>query len=135
MSTTTLDPQFLQAALLVTSFKGKRMLAVQGALLHLALSGRDFTAAEIPDVLVNGSKNLAGCASGALVAQGLLIVVARVPSPKPNAKGRKLDLFRLAPNKYETALTFLERNGLPRPSANQQIELAIQPLHLLNGGE
>ncbi len=121
---TTLSTDFLQAALLVTNFKGKRMMAIEAALLTMAVNGEDFTACDIPDVLVNGSKNLAGCACGALVAQGLLKVVTRIKSTKPNAKGRKLDVFRIADGKRETARTWLSANGFKQPEA-RQAELSL----------
>lgn len=121
--TTTLEPSFLQACLLIQNFKGADMRRVQGALLFIALGGQDFTAAELPGEVVGDSKHIAGAATGALVAQGLLVVVGRVKSPRENAKGRKLDVLRLAPLKRGTVLTWMRANGLPVPQAGQQMEL------------
>lgn len=121
--TTTLEPSFLQACLLMQNFKGADMRRVQGALLAMALRG-DFTAAELPGEIVGDSKHIAGAATGALVAQGLLCVVGRVKSPRENAKGRKLDVLRLASGKRGTVLTWLRANNLPVPQAGQQMELA-----------
>lgn len=117
---TTLSPDFLTAALLVTNFKGKKMMSVQAALLTMGLSGQDFTAAQIPSELVGDSKNISGCASGSLVAQGLITVVSRMPSPKLNAKGRKLDVFRIADGKRETAKAWLRVNGFQQVEARQE---------------
>ena len=52
-------------------------------------------------------------------------MVGRVKSPRENAKGRKLDLLRLAPGKRGTALTWLRANSLPVPVAGQQVEMAL----------
>lgn len=122
--TTTLEPSFLQACLLLNSFKGRPMAVAQGALLYLALNG-DCTAAELPGEVTGGSKYIPGAATGALIAQGLLVVVGRVKSPRENAKGRKLDLLRLAPGKRGTALAWLRANNLPVPIAGQQQEMAL----------
>lgn len=124
MNSTTLEPSFLQAALLMMNFKGKRMTAVQGAMLALALDGRTITAVDIPDILVAGSTHLAGAACGALVALDLLEVVGRVKSPKPNAKGRKLDQFRLADGRRGAANAWLNANGLPK-FQERQAEMAL----------
>ncbi len=121
--TTTLDPQFLRAIILVTAFKPEPMKRAQAALLLLALTGQDFTAAELPGEITNGSKHLAGAATGALVGQGLLSVVARVKSPNANAKGRKLDLLRIAPGKFNTVQAWLEANGIGIPPSRSQPEL------------
>lgn len=121
---TVLDPQFLVACLQISAFKGGQMKACQGALLTLALADGDFTAAELPESVTGGSRHLAGAATGSLISMGLLVVVDRVKSPDLKAKGRKLDVLRLAPGKRQTALTFIERNGLPIPKVGQ-IELAI----------
>lgn len=122
--TTTLEPSFLQAALLMMNFKGKRMTAIMGAMLALALDGRTITATDIPDVMVDGSKHLAGAACGALVSQELLVVVGRVKSTKPNAKGRKLDQFRLAPGRMNAAVAWFKAQDLPLPKAGQ-MEMAV----------
>ena len=109
--TTTLCPQFLRAVVLMTCFRGKAMQSAQAALLLIGLKGHDFTAAELPAEITNGSRHLAGAATGALIAQGLLEVVARVKSPRPEAKGRKLDVLRIPAAKRETAKTWLRANG------------------------
>lgn len=122
---TTLDPSFLTAVLLLNSFKHRPMLMTQAALLHMALSGLEFTAADLPGEVTQGSKHIAGAATGALISQGLLIVVRRIPSPRPEAKGRKLDVLRLAQGKRGTAATWLKVNGLPTPETVAQMGLAI----------
>jgi len=126
---TTLDPSFLRAVVLLSGFKPSRMLSAQAGLLYLALAGKlgDFTAANLPAELTDGSKHLAGAATGALIASGLLEVVGRIKSPNPSAKGRKLDLLRLGTLKRNTALRWLETNGFPPPPAyqHQQLELVV----------
>lgn len=121
---TTLDAQFLRAVVLVCGFKPRRMVAAQAGLLLIGLRQGEFTAAELPAEL--GGKNLSGCAAGALVAEGLLTVVGRVKSPLASAKGRKLNLFRIA--NRETARAWLRANDIPdvqRPMANVQSEMAL----------
>lgn len=105
------------------SFKGGQMIATKCALLRMAISGLDFTAADVSPSITQGSRHIAGAATGSLIAEGLLVVVDRVKSPLPNAKGRKLDLLRLAPGKAPTAKTFLERHGIPCPRPGEQMEL------------
>lgn len=122
---TTLEPDFLTAVLLMHSFKHKPMIMAQAALLHLSLRGLDFTAADLPGEVTGGSRHIAGAATGALIAQGLLIVVGRQKSPRPEAKGRKLDVLRLGPGCRSTVITWLRANGLPTPEAVQQMALAI----------
>jgi hypothetical protein len=121
---TTLDSQFLRAVVIMTGFKPNRMLRAQAALLSFALKYQDFTAHDIPAEITEGSKHVAGAATGALIAAGLLTVVDRIKSPDPKAKGRKLDVLRLASGKLHTARAWLTANGFdPSPL---QIE-ALQP--------
>ena len=120
--TTTLEPDFLVAVVRMITFKGRKMLGAQAALLHLALKGVDFTAAELPGEIVGDSRHIAGAATGALIAQGLLVVVDRIKSPRPEAKGRKLDVLRLAAGKRSTAITWLKANALPVSEGEETIQ-------------
>lgn len=108
---TTLAPDFLAAIVTMTAFKPRPMLNAEAGLLYLALRGLDFTESDLPAEI--GGKHLSGAATGALIAQGLIIPVGRIKSPKENAKGRKLDVLRLADGKRQTALVWLKRNGFP----------------------
>ena len=117
---TTLDVSFLRAVVLVTGFKHKPMTSAQAALLLLGLRVPTFCAADLPPEICNGNKHLAGCATGALIAQGLLEVVGRVKSPNPDAKGRKLDVLRIPDSKRSTATTWLVRNGFTVEQPGQQ---------------
>lgn len=123
--TTTLDPQFLRAVVLMGDFKPGPMRLAKAALLAFALTGEDFTAAHLPAEITGGNKHLAGAASGALVSAGLLRVVDRVKSPNPNAKGRKLDVFRLAPGKAAAVRTWFAAQQLtpPQPAGAAQLNL------------
>ena len=105
--TTTLDPQFLRAIALLCGFKPSRMAAAQAGLLCIGLHCDTFTAADLPGEL--GGKHLSGAATGALVATGLLTVTGRIKSPNSNAKGRKLDVLRLA--SPGLAKSWLNANG------------------------
>lgn len=121
---TTLDSSFLRAVCLVSGFKGSAMVSCQAALLCIGLRGQTFTGADIPAELTSGSKHIAGCATGGLVAIGLLEVVGRVKSPNPDAKGRKLDLLQIPAPKYSTARAWLNAHGIEPPaSRSDQLEL------------
>ena len=115
---TSLDPQFLRAVVLMTGFKPDKMRRVQAALLMLGLQGLDYTAADIPDELTEGSKHIAGAATGSLVAIGLLSVIGRIKSPEAKAKGRKLDLLRIASR--DKARCWLRSNGFEIPVMENQ---------------
>lgn len=106
--TTTLEPQFLRICLAMSDFKPGSMLETKGALLILGLRYPEFTAADLPQGY--GGTHLSGAATGALVAEGLLEVCGRIKSPKPNAKGRKLDVLRLV--SVELAKTWLRANRI-----------------------
>ena len=95
-STTTLDASFLRTVVILTGFKPEKMRRCQAALLMIGFAGMDYSAADIPQELTEGSRHIAGAATGALVSIGLLNVVGRIKSPHDSAKGLKLDLLRLA---------------------------------------
>lgn len=122
--TTTLDPQFLRATILMTSFKGNDMVRAQACLLLIGLRGLDFTAADLPADVTNGSRHLAGAACGALIAQGLIDVVGREKSPNPDAKGRKVDTLRIPSNKAETARTWLRAHGVEPTERQAELPLS-----------
>lgn len=119
--TTTLDPQFLRAVVLLTGFKPHRMRRVQAALLMLGFTGQDYTAADIPDELTEGSRHIAGAATGSLIAIGLLTVTRREKSPEAKAKGRKLDVLRLT--SIEKAKCWLRENQFEIPTETNQLQL------------
>ena len=112
----TLDPQFLRAIVLMTDFKPGDARRVKAALLVLAVNGLDFTAADLPDEITNGDIHIAGAACGALVSERLIVAVNRRKSPDPKAKGRKLNVYRLAMGRLETARTWFRAQGLTPPS-------------------
>lgn len=122
---TTLEPSFLRACVLLCGFKGGQMKAAQACLLLMALRQDTMNAAMMPAELTHGSRHLAGAATGALIAQGLLEVVGRVKSPVVSAKGRKLDVLAIPQGKRSTVQTWLRSNGFePEQPANvQQLEL------------
>jgi hypothetical protein len=119
---TTLDPQFLRAIVLLCGFKPEKMKRAQAALLLIGLRAQEFTAAELPGEITEGSKHIAGAATGALVAEGLLEVIGRVKSPRPDAKGRKLDVLRIPREKWNTVKTWLRINGI-QETLQEQAEL------------
>lgn len=112
---TTLDPQFLRAVVLMTDFKPGDARRVKSALLALAVNGLEFTAADLPAEIANGDIHIAGAACGALVSENLITAVARVKSPDPKAKGRKLNVYRLAAGRLATARAWFAAQGLNPP--------------------
>lgn len=122
---TTLEPNFLLAVLRMSEFKREKLLGAKAGLLAMALRGQDFTAADLPADLTEGSKHRAGAATGSLVAMGLLIAVDRVKSTKENAKGRRVDVLRLAPGKKSTVITWFRANDLPLPLVEDQTRMAL----------
>lgn len=109
------DPSFLRAVVLVCAYKAKAMERAEVALLCLALTGREFTAANLTGEITRGSRTIAGCATGALASMGLIACVGRCKSPNPAANGRRLDVWRLADGKGESARTLLRRYGVEEP--------------------
>jgi hypothetical protein len=120
---TTLDTSFLRAVVLMSNFRGGPMKSAQAALLMIGLRGEDFLASDLPGEITNGSKHLAGAATGALVALGLIECVGRVKSPDVRAKGRKLDVWRIPGAKVSTARTWLRSNGYTVPETAEQLSL------------
>ena len=120
--TTTLDRDFLGAVILMSGFRGNAMKACQAALLMIGLR-QDFSGADLPGELTNGSKHIAGAACGALLAQGLIEAVGRIKSPHPDAKGRKLNLYRIPSHRTNTARTWLRANGFIVPESAEQLSL------------
>lgn len=125
---TKLDKDFLAAIVLVFSFRGDAMQAAQGAFLSILLQHGTATAADLPRELIkdkfgNPSAHLSGCVTGALVAQGLIQEAGRVKSPDPAAKGRKLNVWRIVPEKRSTAKAWLTSHGYPIPETAEQLSL------------
>lgn len=104
----------------MTAHKPQAMRRAQAALLYLGLQGFEFTAADLPSEVTEGSQHIAGAATGALVAQGLLVVTGRIKSPKPEAKGRKLDVLRLPDDRRATAKHWLRANGFTTDYQTQE---------------
>lgn len=98
------------------------MQSAQAGLLYLGFQG-DFTAADLPGELTNGSRHIAGAATGALVAQELIECVGRVKSPTPSAKGRKVDVWRIPAHRISAARAWLRANGYAPPSSETQLSL------------
>ena len=124
---TTLDPQFLRAVILVSGFRPRPMETAQIALLCIGLRGGRFCAADLPGEITHGDQHIAGCACGSLASTGLIECVGRMKSPRPDAKGRKLDVWEIPGNKRATAEAWLRAHGVneaPRPAA--QVEMVLE---------
>jgi len=113
--TTTLEPQFLRALVLMGDFKPGEMRGVKARLLALAVTGAEFTAADLPAEISNGDIHIAGAACGALVSENLITAVGRVKSPDPRAKGRKLNVYRIACGRLTAAMAWFKAQGLTPP--------------------
>jgi hypothetical protein len=122
--TTTLEPSFLQAAMLVNAFKGDRMKAAQAAMIYRALTHPEVVATDIPETITEGDAHISGCASGALVSIKLLEAVGRVKSPDPAAKGRKLNIYRIPHDRIGAARAWLRANNLPEAQAQTELRLS-----------
>ncbi len=122
---TTLDKDFLRAVILTVGFRGDAMHSACAALLMIGLRGQDFTGADLPGELTQGSKTLAGCACGYLTAAGLVECVGRIKSPNPDAKGRKVNQLRIPADKVATVKTLLTRWGYLDAIPASQSELTL----------
>jgi hypothetical protein len=118
--TTTLSTSFLRAVVVITSNTPEPMKRAKAALLLFSLRQVDFTAAVLPAEITNGSRHLAGAATGSLIAEGFLKVVGRVKSPHSNAKGRKLDLLRGVSS--ERTKTWLRTNAVEIPIGTEPVD-------------
>ena len=119
--TTTLDPQFLRAVILITGFKPNRMRQTQAALLLIGCHCENFTACDIPRDITNGDRHLAGAAVGSMIAAGLLKVVGRVKSPDRSANGRKLDVLQIV--NIEKAKAWLKANEFNAPQEQAKMQM------------
>lgn len=117
----TLDPSFLRTVILMSGFRGDAMKSAQAALLYLGLRG-DFTGAHLPGEITQGSKHIAGAACGALQAQGLIEPVGRIKSPHADAKGRRVNLYRIRNERVGAARSWLRINGFTA-TENEQLSL------------
>lgn len=120
---TELAPDFLAAVALINGFKPKPMIAAQAQLLARAYHfGRTMAS----DLDGDFGKNVPGAACGALCAQNLLEVIARVKSPEPSAKGRKLDVWRIPPGRGFAVKAWFEANGIAVTfSSEKQLEIFV----------
>ena len=75
------------------------MRQAQAYFLMLGITGTDFMGPDLPGEISQGSKNLAGAALGSLLAIGLIECVGQVKSPREDAKGRKVNVYRVITNK------------------------------------
>lgn len=126
---TKLSPDFLRAIVLLGDFKQGETRKVKAALLAMAMTADSFTAADLPGEICNGDIHLAGACCGSLLTQGLIESVGRVKSPDPQAKGRKLNLYRLAAGKFNTVRAWFNSQGItPPPAMQTEIVCRAQPI-------
>lgn len=112
----------MQGFATVEAWKPGPMRDAKVFLVALALADEEFTATALPESITAGSTHLAGAACGSLVSLDLLAVVGRRQSEKANAKGRKVDVFRLSPGRRVAALAFMRANGATWNEPYQQPE-------------
>ena len=117
---TTLDPSLARAIVLKTMFHPQPLRRCQAAIIYAALLGGDFTADEVLcGELTNGDTKISGLAIASLASARLIQCVGRCKSPAASRNGARVNIWRIAISKYNTALTWLERNGLPNPEPRQ----------------
>jgi len=92
-------------------------------MVGLSAGGATFCAAQIPRDLLRGDIHLSGLATKSLLKMGLIEKVGYCPSPDKSAKGRPVCELRIAPGKWETAKTFLKRQGYADAEAPTQLQL------------
>jgi len=121
-----MTPAFLTAALFRMSFKGPDTRCAMAWFLARGLAGGRFSGADLPREIAGGDVHVAGIACGALAAQRLVEVCDRIRSPRPEAKGRMVNVYQIPDDRRETARTWLRRNGVELPTAQPaQQELAL----------
>ncbi len=121
------DESFARAIILKVSFHPEPLRRAQAAIIYKALEATEFTADEVlVGELTNGDTKISGICVGSLASMGLIERAisgdnpqGRCKSPSPTRNGAWVNIWRLAPGKYETAKTFLVRNKFPLPEARQ----------------
>lgn len=121
---------FLRAWVLKTAFHPDRLRRCQAMIVYAALTGSTFTADEcLPGEVTRNEAGqddtkIAGIAFGSLASMKLITWVDRQKAKSASRNGAWTNVWSLAVGKRETALTWLDRNGFPRPDA-RQTEMAI----------
>lgn len=119
-----MDAGFLRAVIVVSAFRGDDMDRAMAALLLIGLHHREFCAGHLPKEICGESKSLAGCATGALITAGLVVVIGRVKSPNPDANGRKCNLITIPDEMKPAARRFLAVRGYV-DQVEVQTEIAV----------
>ena len=117
-----LDPSFVRSIILKVAFHPEALRRCQAAVIYAALRSTEFTADEVlVGDLTTGDTKISGICIGALASIKLLERAGRCKSPSPTRNGAWVNVWRLAPGKYETAKTWLVRNGFPPPESSQMM--------------
>jgi len=125
-----IDDSFLRACLLKVAFHPEQLRRCQAMIMYAALEGGEFTADEcLPGEATTkdgGEQDpkIAGIAFGSLASMKIITWVDRKKAERASRNGAYTNVWMLAEGKRETALTWLDRNGFPRPEA-RQAEFAI----------
>jgi len=120
-----MDTSLVRAIVLKVAFHGQQLRRCQAALIYGGLHGHAFTADELlVGELVGDDTKISGISIASLASIGLLERVGRCRSPAPSRNGAWVNQWRLVAVKRSTALTWLDRNGFPKP-AEQQAEMAL----------
>jgi hypothetical protein len=106
-----MNPDFLRAVVLKTTFKPEPLRRAQAALLYVGLSGVSFTADVLPGEIVGDDITLPGLAVGTLARIRLIQSCGFTRSPSATRHGSWVQRWRLAEGKATTAMTWLKRNG------------------------
>ena len=125
-----IDDSFLRACLLKVAFHPQQLRRCQALIIYAALDGGEFTADEcLPGEVTKkdgGEQDpkIAGIAFGSLASMKIITWVDRKKAVRASRNGAFTNVWALAKDKRATALTWLDRNGFPRPEA-RQTEMAL----------
>lgn len=127
---TQLPPEVLRASILKDEFHHARLVRVKAAMLTLALHHGTFDASLVDAALCvdeDGSPDthVAGVSIAALQAIDLIQATGeRVRSSRPDANGRRVNRYRLAPGRLVAALAWFRQNGQAEPQAQAELSFA-----------
>lgn len=121
----TIDVGFLRATLLKVAFHPDLLRRCQAVILYAALTDAPFTADEcLPKDMTGDDTKISGIAFGSLASMKLIAWVDRRKAGSASRNGAFTNVWAIAEGKRSTVLTWLDRNGFPRPDA-RQTELAM----------
>lgn len=121
----TMDVSLLRAMVLKVAFHPEPLRRCQAMIVYAALTGTEFTADQcLPKEVTGDDTKISGIAFGSLATMKLITWVGRKKAGSASRNGAFTNIWTLAEGKRSTALTWLDRNGFPRP-CEVQTQLAV----------